>query len=341
MKAIILAGGQGTRLHPVTQGRLPKPMVPLAGRPVLEWLLLRLRADGIRDVYLTLQCLPEQIESYFGDGSALGMRLHCRRETVPLGTAGAVAACRDFTQGESFVVLSGDGVFDFSLRPLIEAHRDRRAAVTMALSPHAAPLSYGLAVTDREGRIRAFVEKPDWPRVVTDLVNTGIYVLSPSALDCVPEGEPFDFARDLFPLLMERGELLTGVAMEGYWRDIGEPAAYFRANLDALEGRLKLPLEPPAVRGRSEKPRTPREQYACRVSVVTPRRAALMRLLSAELMEAGADFTDGITFREGESTVRIAPDAEEERLFIDSDSPDAAQKTRERIESLLPETERE
>lgn len=323
MKAVILAGGRGTRLHPVTGGVIPKPMTPLAGKPVLEHLLRRLADSGVTELCCTLQCLPKPIQDYFGDGSSFGVHLTYRIEDRPLGTAGAVKNCRDFTGDEDFLVLSGDGVFDFDLRKLMEEHRRQEAVVTMALYPHPAPLSFGLALTDRQGRVRRFVEKPDWPRVVTDLVNTGIYALSPRAMDYVPTGVPFDFAADLFPLLLQRDEPLCGLPMEGYWRDIGEPRAYYQANLDALEGRIAL-LPPPPRRPTAVRPSARR--YVCAVPVATAHRARLMRSLSSLLMEAGADFTDGITLSTLPGSLHITPDPQAERLLVESDEADTARR---------------
>ncbi|MBQ2895843.1 MAG: nucleotidyltransferase family protein [Oscillospiraceae bacterium] len=332
MKAVILAGGKGTRLYPVTRGDIPKPMVPLAGRPVLEWLVLRLRESGIRHICCTLQCLPEQIEEHFLDGRDFGVHMDYRQEGEPLGTAGAVKNCRDFVGDEPFFVLSGDGVFDFDLRPLMEAHRRHRSDVTMALSPLAAPLSYGLALTDRQGYVRRFIEKPVWERVVTDLVNTGIYVLSPAVLDAIPANTPYDFARDLFPRLLEAGRPLFGLPMEGYWRDIGEPASYYRANLDALEGKLRLAGgEPPAE---ASTPPAEKPLYRCTVTVETPRRARLMRAVSAALMEAGADFTDGITLHSVPGGLHIAPAADKECILVESNSPETAERYKEIADKL-------
>ncbi len=335
MKAVILAGGLGTRLHPVTRGEIPKPMAPLAGRPVLEHLVRRLAASGVRDICCTLQCLPGQIENYFGDGRAFGVHMEYRTEERPLGTAGAVKNCRDFYGDQCFLVLSGDGVFDFDLRPLMEAHHRHGSLVTMALCPSAEPLSYGLALTDRRGFIRGFLEKPEWPRVVTDLVNTGIYALSPAALDPVPENVPFDFARDLFPLLLKRGGKLFGLPLEGYWRDIGDPASYYRANLDALEGRLRLPETPdaptPAAPPRSV---PPRRTYACAAAVETPRRARLMRALAVELMEAGADFSDGLALPGERGGLHIAPDPDRSALRVESDDPDTLRRYAELVRRL-------
>ncbi|MBE6969829.1 MAG: nucleotidyltransferase family protein [Ruminococcaceae bacterium] len=333
MKAVILAGGKGSRLYAVTRGEVPKPMVPLGGRPVLEWLILRLRQSGIRHICCTLQCLPDQIRDYFGDGSAFGVHMEYRQETEPLGTAGAVKNCRDFVGNEPFFVLSGDGVFDFDLRALMEAHRRHESDVTMALSPLSAPLSYGLALTDSEGHIRGFIEKPIWEKVVTDLVNTGIYVLSPAVLDEIPANTAYDFARDLFPKLLEAGRPLFGLPMEGYWRDIGEPESYYRCNLDALSGKLQ-----PADRkspARTEAPVTERRRrYRCSAVVETPQRARLMRELSAALMEAGADFTDGITLTDAPGGLHIAPQADEECILVESDDPATAERYKQIADNL-------
>ena len=244
MKAVILAGGRGERLSMVTHGKVPKPMAELLGRPALEHIVRHLAACGFTDQCCALGHLPEQIQRYFGDGSAFGVRMEYRVEPGPLGTAGAVKNCAGFTGGEPFLVISGDAACDLDLRRLWRAHRESRALVTMALYPHEAPLAYGLAVTDRRGYIRSFIEKPAWGRVVTDLVNTGIYVLSPEAMAFVPEGAAYDFARDLFPRLLAAGRPMRGVALEGYWRDIGDPGSYYLANLDAWEGRLRLPRLP-------------------------------------------------------------------------------------------------
>ena len=239
MKAIILAGGEGTRLKAVT-GDLPKPMVQLCGKPVLEHILLLLRRSGITDVCLTLRYRPEVFRAHFGDGSALGMRLNYHEETAQLGTAGAVRACADFYGDRDVLVISGDCVCDFDLKALIEAHHRHQSAVTMALYAHAQPLQYGIVLTDPEDRVVSFVEKPDWSRVVSDLVNTGIYVLSPAALDRVPRGKAFDFAKDLFPLLLTQGYELRAVQMDGYWCDVGTPRAYYQCCLDALDGKVHL-----------------------------------------------------------------------------------------------------
>ena len=252
MKAVILAGGEGTRLKAVT-GDTPNPLVPLLGRSMMEHILRLLRRCGFTEVCAALRYHAADFEKAFSDGSQLGLRLCYRVEDEPLGTAGAVKNCEDFYGDEDFLLISGDAACDFDLAALAEEHRARGAAVTVALTRESVPLRFGLAVTDAAGDIRGFVEKPDWGRVVSDLVNTGIYVLSPRAMARVPRGVPFDFARDLFPLLLREGEKLAGVVCEGYWCDVGTPASYYRCCADALEGRLRLELpeafSPPRGRG--------------------------------------------------------------------------------------------
>ncbi len=245
MKAIILAGGGGERLRPLT-AETPKPMVPLLGAPLLEHSLRLLRRRGIRKVALTLHYLSEVVEDHFGDGSAMGMDIRCYREEEPLGTAGAVARCRDFWQGEETVlVLSGDALWDLDLEAALDFHRRNRFAATLLLHRARRPLEYGLVRTGGGGRVIGFVEKPGWGQVFTDQVNTGIYLLSQTALEAIPEQTKCDFARDLFPALLEREVPLGGYVPDGYWKDIGDTTAYLEAVRDALEGKIRLELDAP------------------------------------------------------------------------------------------------
>ena len=206
MKAVILAGGRGTRLSRVTHNKMPKPMAELAGRPVLEHIVLLLAHHGFRDICCTLACMPEMIRNHFGSGRSFGVHMEYRVETQPLGTAGAVKNCRDFYGDEPFLIISGDAACDFDLGFLYKTHCRAKNAVTMALFPHDAPTPYGLVLTDRENRVRQFLEKPRWEQVVTDLVNTGIYIMNPSAMAQVPENTPCDFGKDLFPRLLAQGK---------------------------------------------------------------------------------------------------------------------------------------
>ncbi|MCC8090806.1 MAG: NTP transferase domain-containing protein [Oscillospiraceae bacterium] len=323
MNAIIMAGCEGTRLKRVT-GDLPKPMAPLVGKPLLEHILFWLRRNGVREACIPRRYRPEGIRDYFGDGSRFGMRRCYHVEDAPLGTAGGVKACAAFYGRRDFLVLSGDAACDFDLRALMEAHRRHRPAVTMALYPHAAPLQYGTVLTQRDGQIVSFIEKPDWGRVVSDLVNTGIYAVSPEAMALVPEGRPCDFGKDLFPALLAAGQSLFGLPLDGYWCDIGTPRAYYQCNLDALDGKLRLDVpacDPPAAPQQAEA-----HGHGAQVECVCHSRARLMWELSQTLMEAGADFSDGVSLHGTDGAIRIAPSPEREAVEIsaDTDTPEAA-----------------
>ena len=330
MKAVILAGGRGTRLQAVTHGSIPKPMAELMGRPLLEHIIRHLRQCGFDRLCCTLAFQGEQIRRYFGDGADFGVRLEYRTEESALGTAGAVKNCADFTAGDDFLVISGDAACDLDLRALWEVHQRRRPAVSMGLYPHEAPLPYGLAVTDKRGYICRFIEKPAWGQVVTDLVNTGIYVLGKQAMDLVPGGIPYDFARDLFPRMLRDGAPLLGVPMEGYWRDIGNPGSYYRANLDAWEGRLRLHVPGAAKPEAVPVPEEAGKPYACRIYWSTPRKARMMRALTSGMMEAGADLSGGLTLSSLPGGLHVAPCADREALCIESDDP----VTLRRVEAL-------
>ena len=322
MKAVILAGGEGKRLKSVT-GETPKPLVPLLGRSLMEHILLLLRRCGFTEICAAVRYRAEDIAAAFGDGADLGVSLCYRREDEPLGTAGAVKNCADFYGDEDFLLISGDAACDFDLAALRRRHRESGAAATIALKREASPLRFGLAVTDGRGEVRGFVEKPDWPGVVSDLVNTGIYVLSPRAMAYVPEGQPFDFARDLFPLLLRRGERIAGAEMEGYWCDVGTPQSYYRCCADALEGRLKIDI-PPAFFPPEGQNRPRREEKAAAVLDFPCRdRAAAMGALSTLMLEMGADYSDGIRFPLAEGGVHICPRAETSALAVAVDAPDA------------------
>ena len=305
MKAIILAGGEGTRLKAVT-GPLPKPMVSLLGRPLMEYILLLLKKHGFTEVCAAVRYRAQDIMDRFGDGSALGVKLRYRAETDSWGTAGAVRRCMDFIGDEDVLVISGDAACDLDLGALMRAHRARGAAATLALCRRPDPLRFGLAVTDGEGWIKAFVEKPDWSRVVTDQVNTGIYALSPRALAAVPEDRAFDFAKDLFPALLRAGEPLLGVALEGYWCDVGTPLSYYQCCVDALEGRLSLPCDPAFLPAAAPEERAP-DGEGIALDCPCRDRAETMGTLSEQLLELGADYSDGLRLERENYRLHIAP----------------------------------
>src|SRR5919197_3715623 len=242
-----MAGGEGTRLRPLTSNQ-PKPMVPVVGKPCMEHILELVREHGMNDVVVTVAFLPQAIRSYFGDGSNMGMNIEYSVEESPLGTAGSVRLAADRLD-ETFLVLSGDALCDVDLTKLIEFHRERRATVTIGLKSVDNPLEFGIVVTDDEGRIERFLEKPSWGQVFSDTINTGIYVLEPEVLRHVPSDRAYDFSKELFPLLLEMGRPLYGFVCEGYWQDIGNLDQFRQANFDALDGKVRLNVPGIRLRG--------------------------------------------------------------------------------------------
>ena len=241
MKAIILAGGEGTRLQPISLGKA-KTMTPLFDRPVLEHLIRLLHRNGIKEICITLGRHGREVMDHFSDGERLGVRLTYRVEEVPLGTAGSVKNCADFIAGEDVLVMGGDSVCDLDLTRAVEFHREKNARATVVICSHPRPLEYGMVLVDGQGRVEQFVEKPSWRQVLTNMVNTGIYVLSPGVLDRIPPGEERDFGKDVFPAMLEQGEGLYACAVQGYWRDMGDCESYLECVCDGLSGKVKLDL---------------------------------------------------------------------------------------------------
>jgi mannose-1-phosphate guanylyltransferase / phosphomannomutase len=247
MKAVVMAGGEGTRLRPLTSNQ-PKPMVTIVGKPCIEHILELSRRHGIEDVIVTVAFLPQAIRSYFGDGESLGMNVDYSVEESPLGTAGSVKLASGRLD-DTFLVISGDALCDFDLTKVIEFHREKGAAVTIALKSVENPLEFGIVVTDSDGRVERFLEKPSWSQVFSDTINTGVYVLEPEVLEHVPDDSPYDFSKELFPLLLEMGRPVYGYVTEGYWQDIGNLTQYRQANFDALDGRVRLEIPGVRLRG--------------------------------------------------------------------------------------------
>ncbi len=247
MKAVVMAGGEGTRLRPLTSNQ-PKPMVPIVGKPCMEHILDLLRKHGFDEVLVTVAFLPQAIRSYFGNGEPLGMKIEYSVEESPLGTAGSVGLAREKLD-EPFLVISGDALCDVDLTELVEAHREKGADVTIGLKAVDNPLEFGIVVTDEAGRIERFLEKPSWGQVFSDTINTGIYVLEPEVLRHVPTDRPYDFSKELFPLLLEMGRPLYGHVCEGYWQDIGNLDQFRQANFDALDELVELEIPGIRLRG--------------------------------------------------------------------------------------------
>ncbi|HUZ87529.1 MAG TPA: sugar phosphate nucleotidyltransferase [Candidatus Baltobacterales bacterium] len=240
MKAVVMAGGEGSRLRPLTS-RQPKPLVPVAGRPIMEHILLHLRRHQMRDVVATVQYLGASIRNYFGDGSELGVSLTYSVEDSPLGTAGSVMLARQYLN-EPFVVISGDSLTDIDLAAAARFHRERKAIATIVLKPVPNPLEYGVVVVDEGGSVQRFIEKPSWGEVISDLANTGIYILDPAVFNFFRPGEVTDWSGDVFPKLLKEGERVFGWVADGYWEDVGSHSAYVKANFDCLEGKVKVQM---------------------------------------------------------------------------------------------------
>lgn len=239
MKAVVMAGGEGTRLRPLTINR-PKPMVSIVDRPVIQHIIELLKLHGITDIIITVQYLANVIQDYYGDGSQYGVNITYSLEEVPLGTAGSVKNAEHLLE-EPFLVLSGDALTDFNLSEIIERHLATKAMATITLTRVANPLDYGVVITDEDGSVRQFLEKPSWSEVFSDTVNTGIYVLSPEVLAYVERGKYTDWSKDVFPRMLHKGDKIQGVIANGYWTDVGTIEEYMKACGDYLSGRVKLP----------------------------------------------------------------------------------------------------
>ncbi|MFI6530560.1 sugar phosphate nucleotidyltransferase [Streptomyces uncialis] len=246
-EAILLVGGKGTRLRPLTVNT-PKPMVPAAGVPFLTHQLARARAAGIDHIVLATSYLAEVFEPYFGDGSALGLRLEYVTEREPLGTGGAIRnAASRLAAGpdDPVVVFNGDILTGLDIRALIAAHGTSGADISLHLTKVADPRAYGLVPTDPTGRVTAFLEKPQTPEeIVTDQINAGAYVFRRSVIDTIPAGRPVSVERETFPGLLSSGAHLQGMVDSTYWLDLGTPAAFVRGSADLVLGRVPSPAVP-------------------------------------------------------------------------------------------------
>jgi len=237
MKAVILAGGEGVRLRPLTC-RQPKPMLEILGKPVLEYTLEHLKNHGVDEVYLTLQYLPQKVMEYFGEEYE-GIKLNFCLEEIPLGTAGCVKQLEKYLE-DTFMVISGDALTDVDLTKALNSHREMKAEATLVVKEVESPVEYGIVTLDERGRVQRFQEKPGWSEVFSNLANTGIYILEPSVLADIPCEETCDFSKEVFPKMLQEERRVAGYVMEGYWCDIGSHEDYLNAQFDLLEGRCAL-----------------------------------------------------------------------------------------------------
>lgn len=240
MKAVVMAGGEGSRLRPLTSNT-PKPMLPVANRPMMEHIVALCRRHGCTDVVATVAYLADVIRTYFDDGAEFGVDMRYAVEDVPLGTAGSVGNARA-TLDDTFAVVSGDALTDIDLSAVIEAHRKAGAMATIVLYRAENPLEFGIVITREDGTIERFLEKPTWGQVFSDTVNTGIYVLEPEIFDFIPDGAASDFSQDVFPALLEKGIPIQGFVADGYWEDVGNLEAFAKAHRDVLDGRVDVEM---------------------------------------------------------------------------------------------------
>ena len=242
MKAVVMAGGEGTRLRPMTAS-MPKPLLPIVNKPIMEHVLRLLKRHGITETVVTVQFLASLVRNYFGDGEELGMVLHYATEDTPLGTAGSVKNAEHLLNDGTFLVISGDALTDFDLTDLVKFHHDKGALVTVCLTRVPDPLDFGITIVDDDGKVQRFLEKPTWGQVFSDTVNTGIYIMEPEVFEHVATGESVDWSGDVFPQLLEQGLPIYGYIAEGYWEDVGTHESYFRAQADVLSGKVEVELD--------------------------------------------------------------------------------------------------
>lgn len=237
-----MAAGVGTRLKPLTD-RVPKPMVPIGNKPVMEHLVRHLARFGFNEQIANLWYLPQKIRGHFDAGSAFGVRMEYSPERKLQGTAGGVRQAQSFLAGDTFLVASGDGLTDIDLEAFLRFHKEKKALASIALFPVADPSPFGVALQDQEGRIIGFQEKPAPHEAKSNLINTGIYLFEPEIFSLIPGEGPYDFGRELFPKLVQLNAPFFGFQMEGYWSDVGSIAAYKESCLDTVAGKIKLPTD--------------------------------------------------------------------------------------------------
>jgi mannose-1-phosphate guanylyltransferase len=239
MKAMVMAAGLGTRLRPLTY-EVPKPVVPVANRPVIELILRSLASHGVTDVVCNLHWFPETITERLGDGSDVGVKITYSHESELLGTAGGVRNVRDFFGDEPFLVMAGDALTDIDFRALAEAHAANDGLATLAVKSVPNTQEYGVVVTGSDGRVQGFQEKPDPAEALSDRANCMIYALSPEVFDHFPDKAAPDFALDVFPALLDGDVPFYVYETDGYWNDVGSPPEYLQGNLDVADGLVDV-----------------------------------------------------------------------------------------------------
>src|SRR5665213_535598 len=242
MKAVVMAGGEGTRLRPMTANQ-PKPLLPVVNRPIMEHVLRLLRRHGFTDTVVTVQFLASLIRNYFGDGDELGMNLQYATEEKPLGTAGSVKNAEAALRDSRFVVISGDALTDIDLTAMARFHQDNNALLTVALKRVPNPLEFGIVITAEDGHIERFLEKPSWGQVFSDTANTGIYMMEPEIFKYVAAGESVDWSRDVFPKLLDLGAPVFVYVADAYWEDVGTLESLLQVQADVLNRQVDIDIE--------------------------------------------------------------------------------------------------
>jgi mannose-1-phosphate guanylyltransferase len=239
LKAVILVGGEGTRLRPLTYD-IPKPMVPICGKPFVEYQLDLMKRYGVDEVIFSLGYKPDSFDNHFGDGSRIGMKIHYVVEDEPLGTGGAIKNVEDYLDDEAFFVFNGDILSDFNLKEIMDIHTENKAACTLALTPVDNPTIYGVVEYDDNNCIRKFTEKPKPEEIRSNMINAGLYVMNRSVLNRMERGVNYSIERQIFPALLKEKEPMYCYLYDGYWMDIGNPSKYLTANHDVLLGKLNV-----------------------------------------------------------------------------------------------------
>lgn len=252
MKGLILAGGKGTRLRPLTVNT-PKPIVPVANAPFLLYQIDLMLSAGIHEVILSLSYQPRKIEDLLKDGADYGVGIHYAVEGTPLGTGGAFKNAEEHLDSTT-VVFNGDILTGLDLAAVIARHRESNAVATLVLTPVDNPSAYGLVETEPDGTVRRFVEKPGPNEITCNTINAGVYVLEPSVLKYIPKDEPYSFERGLFPTLLEHKERVVSFILDKYWIDIGTPKKYLEVHHDILSGKFSSRRVPASALDRSALP---------------------------------------------------------------------------------------
>jgi mannose-1-phosphate guanylyltransferase/phosphomannomutase len=250
MKAVIIAGGLGTRLRPLTYNT-PKPIVPVANRPFVVHQIEHLVKHGVDEVILNLHYLSHEIKRILDDGKEWGIKIHYSIEETPLGTAGAVKHAEKYFGEGPMVIFNGDVLTDINISKIVNFHREKKARVTLTLTEVEDPTSFGLILTDKKGRVKRFIEKPSWDMVTARTINAGIYVVDPLIFKGVPKGKEHSFERELYPSLLEKGEPIFGYLSDAYWIDIGNPDKYKEAHQAILRNEVAVKIYGTRIDGRN------------------------------------------------------------------------------------------